>query len=80
MPAKAKGVAMKVGIKDLQVSMDLGNNGVELGVYKGGKHLGDLHVGKANVEWCKGKTHKGKGNGVRKSWSSLIAYFEDQPK
>jgi hypothetical protein len=68
---------MKVSIKDLQVSMDLGNNGIELDVYNGTTHLGDLRIGKATIEWCKGK--KPTGNGVKKDWKQLIAWFEENP-
>jgi hypothetical protein len=65
---------MKVSIKDLDVSMPLGNNGIELDVYDGDEHLGDLRIGKATIEWCKGKKHK--GNGVQKNWKDLITWFE----
>jgi hypothetical protein len=67
---------MKVSVKDLQVSMDLGNNGIELGVYDNKNvYLGDLRIGKGTIEWCKGKQQK--GNGVQKKWPDLIAWFED---
>lgn len=67
---------MKVCVKDLQVSMDLGNNGIELGVYDNKDvYLGDLRIGKGTIEWCKGKTKK--GNGVQKKWPELIAWFEN---
>ena len=66
---------MKVSIKDLQVNMDLGNNGIELDVYDNeGKHLGDLVISKAKIEWCKGRTRR--GNGVEVSWTELIKWFE----
>ena len=66
---------MKVSIKDLQVNMDLGNNGIELDVYNNqGDHVGDLRIGKAKLEWCKGKKHK--GNGIQKGWDELIRFFE----
>jgi len=65
---------MKVSIKDLQVSMTLGNNGIELDVYDNqDKHLGDLHIGKAKLVWCNGKTNK--NNGVSKSWTEVIEFF-----
>lgn len=68
---------MKVGIKDLQVFMDLGNNGIELEVYDNqGKHRGDLRVGKATIEWCKGRTRTGNGNKV--NWNDLIAWLESK--
>ncbi len=65
---------MKVSIKDLNVSMELGNNGIELDVYDGDQHLGDLRIGKATIEWCRGRVRI--GNGVKKNWSELIAWFE----
>ena len=43
---------MKISIKDLQISMDLGNNGLQLDVYgNDGTYLGDLRIGKAKLEW-----------------------------
>jgi hypothetical protein len=69
---------MKVSVKDLQVSMDLGSNGIELGVYNNSVYLGDLRIGKGTIEWCKGKQRK--GNGVQKKWPELIAWFEDGKK
>ncbi|MCP3167359.1 hypothetical protein [Myxococcus qinghaiensis] len=66
---------MKVSIKDLAVNMDLGNTGVTLDVYDtDGTFLGDLRIGKAKIEWCKGKTRQ--GNGVTVSWKDLIGWFE----
>jgi hypothetical protein len=67
---------MKVSIKDLQVTMTLGNNGIELDVYDtfGTKHIGDLRIGRGTIEWCKGKTQK--GHGVQKSWDQLIRFFD----
>lgn len=68
---------MKVSVKDLQVSMDLGNNGIELDVYDNqGKHLGDLRIGKATIEWCSGKTQTGNGNKIK--WAELIRFMEQQ--
>jgi len=65
---------MKVSIKNLQVSMSLGNNGIELDVYDTeGKHLGDLHIGKAKLVWCNGKTTK--LHGKSKKWNEVIAFF-----
>ena len=70
---------MKVSVKDFAVSMDLGNNGVQLDIYDNdGTHLGDLRVGKAKIEWCPGRTHT--GNGHKAKWNDLIAWFEKQPK
>jgi len=68
---------MKVSIKDLQVSMDLGNNGIELDIYDNqDKHLGDLRVGRGTIEWCKGRTRT--GNGIKVSWDGLITWFESK--
>lgn len=66
---------MKVRIKDLSINMELGNNGVTFDVYDNDeKFLGDLRLGKATVEWCKGKTKA--GNGVKVKWNDLIGFFE----
>lgn len=67
---------MKVNVKDLAVTMNLGNNGITLDVYDNDdKHLGDLRLGRATIEWCKGRTQA--GNGVKKKWTDLISFFED---
>jgi hypothetical protein len=56
--------------------MDLGNTGVTMDVYDNDdKFLGDLRIGRGTIEWCKGRTRA--GNGVKKNWSQLIAFFED---
>jgi len=66
---------VKVSIKRFDVEMSLGNKGIELDIYDNkNNHLGDIQIGKANVEWCKGKTTSGKG--VRKTWEELIKWFE----
>lgn len=55
--------------------MELGNNGVTFDVYdNSGTFLGDFRLGRGGVEWCKGKTRA--GNGVKKTWEELIAFFE----
>jgi hypothetical protein len=67
---------MKVSIKDLAVTMELGNKGIELDVYDAnGTHLGDLRLGRATIEWCRGRTRT--GNGIQKSWEELIAWFQE---
>lgn len=69
---------MKVEIKDLQVTMMLGNNGIELDVRDNqNRHLGDLRIGKAKIEWCSGQTQTGNGN--KTNWQALIAFLEQQP-
>ena len=66
---------MKVSIKDLAVTMDLGNTGVTMDVYDNDdKFLGDLRIGRGTIEWCKGRTRA--GNGAKKNWTQLIAFFE----
>jgi hypothetical protein len=63
-------------VKEFAVSMGLGNNGIEFEVRDtDGKHLGDLCLGRATVEWCPGRTRR--GNGVRKSWNQLIDWFQE---
>ena len=70
---------MKVSVKDLAVSMDLGSKGIELDVYDNqSNHLGDLRIGKATIEWCKGRVRNGNGN--KTDWVKLIAWLEQQPK
>jgi hypothetical protein len=66
---------MKVSIKNFAISMELGSTGITLDVYdNAGNFLGDLRIGKAKIEWCKGKTRQ--GNGVTVTWPELIAWFE----
>lgn len=68
---------MNVGIKNMNVDMQLGNSGVEFEVKNNkDEFLGDLRIGKATIEWCKGKTRN--GNGVQVSWDNLINFFENQ--
>lgn len=63
---------MKVSIKELAVSMDIKNKGIELDVYSadGNTHLGDLIVTKTGLTWCKGKTTAKNGKNV--SWETFI--------
>jgi hypothetical protein len=65
---------MKVSIKDLAVSMEIKNKGVELDVYdNNGNHLGDLVITKTKLVWCKGKTAV--ENGTSLTWSEFIGYM-----
>lgn len=67
---------MKVNVDDLDVTMELGNNGILLSIYDNDNtYRGKLRVGKGTVEWCKGKTQI--GNGEKVNWNDLIAYFEE---
>ena len=66
---------MKVSIKDLAVSMEIKNKGIELDVYgNDDKHLGDLVVTKTGLTWCKGKTKS--ENGKKVKWEDFIEYME----
>lgn len=70
---------MQVRIKDLQVSMDLGNNGLEIEIKNNnGEHLGDLRIGRAKIEWCKGRTRA--GNGIQIKLNELIKLIESTQK
>lgn len=67
---------MKVSIKDLSVSMELKNKGIELDVYDTeGKHLGDLVITKSKVIWCKGRTAP--ANGKSFTWKKFIELMEE---
>ena len=70
---------MKVGIKDLAVSMEVKNNGVEFEVYDNNDtFLGDLVVSKAKLVWCPGKTAVENGHPIK--WTDFIAYMQSLPK
>ena len=67
---------MKVSVKDLSVSMEIKNKGVELDVYdSGNNHLGDLIVTKSGLTWCKGKTTPAKGKKIK--WEEFIASMDN---
>ena len=69
---------MKVSIKELNVTMELGTKGVQLEVSdNAGKRLGELRIGKAKLEWCPGKTPAGRGQ--TKTWEQLVEFFEPKP-
>jgi len=66
---------MKVTIKELSVSMEIKNKGIELDVYDNKhNHLGDLVITKTKLTWCKGKT--GLENGKDIEWKDFIEYME----
>ncbi len=68
---------MKVGIKDLSVSMEVKNNGIELEVRDNDdKHQGDLVVTKSKLIWCEGKTNRDNGHQV--SWKDFTAFMENK--
>jgi hypothetical protein len=66
---------MKVSIKDLAVTMEIKNKGIEIDVYSNDdEHLGDLVVTKTGLVWCKGKTKP--ENGQKISWKDFIAHMQ----
>jgi hypothetical protein len=68
---------MKVSIKDLSVSMEVKNKGIELDVYDNQEiHLGDLIVTKTGLTWCKGRTRK--ENGDHASWNEFIDWMQSK--
>jgi hypothetical protein len=69
-------MATKVTIKDLGISLDVKNNGIEFDISDGG-HLGDLYVTKTGIIWCAGKTSR--ANGRKISWRELIKFCEENP-
>jgi hypothetical protein len=73
-----EGARMKVFIKDLQVSMEVKNVGIELDVSDNEGHKGDLFITKTQLIWCPGKTQR--ENGVPMRWQEFIKYMEDRPK
>lgn len=68
---------MAVRIKDLDINMELGNNGVEFEVRStdNSKQIGDLYVTKTGLIWCKGR--KRRENGISKSWDDVVQMFKD---
>ncbi|MDO8777146.1 MAG: hypothetical protein Q7K57_52230 [Burkholderiaceae bacterium] len=65
---------MEVSIKDLNVTMEIKNTGMELDVYDNeGKHLGDLYITKSKLIWCAGKTKR--ANGLQATWPQFIEWM-----
>lgn len=67
-------MATKVTIKDLGISLDVKNNGLEFDVSDGG-HVGDLYVTKTGIIWCEGKTTR--ANGRKITWKELRQFCND---
>lgn len=68
---------MKVSIKDLAVSMEIKNKGIELDVYDNdNKHLGDLVITKTKLIWCHGRTKPANGKQIK--WTKFIEMMESQ--
>jgi len=68
---------MDVSIKGLEVNMPLKTKGVELAVYDGKQHLGDLFINKANLIWCPGKSTP-KSGGIPISWKDFIKMWQQK--
>jgi hypothetical protein len=67
--------AMKVSIKDLAVTMEIKNKGIELDVYDNDdNHLGDLVITKTRLVWCKGRTSV--DNGKKISWNDFFHHLQ----
>ncbi len=57
---------MQVTVRDFDVDMDFGNNGITLEIRDNDANfLGKLRIGKATVEWCRGRTRIGNGKTMR---------------
>lgn len=69
---------MQVSIKDLSVSMEIKNTGIELDVYSadGNTHLGDLIITKTKLIWCEGKTQR--TNGKEITWDDFIKLMNNR--
>jgi hypothetical protein len=63
---------MTVNLKDLNIEspMKLNDKGIELSIYDGSKHVGDLLITNSRVIWCQGKTTPENGRAV--SWARFI--------
>ncbi len=66
---------MKISVKNLSVTMEIKNKGIELDVYDSeDNHRGDLVITKTKLIWCKGKTKS--RNGIPIKWEEFISYME----
>jgi hypothetical protein len=68
-------LCVEVKLKLDDVSIGLGNKGITLKIWDNqGKHVSDLRIGKATVEWMKGRTRD--GNGIKIKLEDLIKCIE----
>ena len=66
---------MKVSIKNLAVTMEVKNTGMELDVYDNqGNFLGDLVITKSQLIWCRGKVRRKNGKAIK--WPAFIKFME----
>lgn len=57
---------MQVQLKLDDLAITLGNKGVLLKIAgNDGKHVGDLRIGRATVEWMPGRTREGNGTKIK---------------
>lgn len=65
---------MQVKLDMEEVTIELGNNGILLKISdNSGKHVGNLRIGQATVEWRKGRTRAGHGTKIK--LTDLVEYF-----
>jgi len=65
-------VQVKLDLED--VTIELGNNGILLKIADNdGKHVGNLRIGQATVEWRQGRTRP--GNGKKLKLTELVDYL-----
>jgi hypothetical protein len=63
---------MKVSIKNLGVSLEEDNKGVEFDINDNqDKFLGSMTVNKSGLVWCRGKTK------AKASWKDLIEWMDN---
>jgi hypothetical protein len=56
---------MQVELKMDDVNIVLGNNGIVLKIYDNAdRHVGDLRIGRATVNWMHGRTREANGNKI----------------
>lgn len=66
---------MDVRIKGLDLDLPLKMKGVQIAVYDGRKHLGDLFINEANLIWCPGKSTPTRG-GMPMEWDKFIRIWK----
>lgn len=65
---------MRVYVKDMSVSMEVKNNGIEFEVRNtDDKFLGDCIVKRSGLIWCQGRTDR--RNGKKVSWDEFIEWM-----
>ncbi len=67
---------MKVCVKEMDVKMELKNNGIEFKVRNtDDTFLGDCIVNKKGLIWCPGRTAR--ANGKKVSWDKFIQWMSN---